>query len=104
MSEQKKKQIEVYATEFSMYSIEGNLAEAVEFLKGISERCGPTAKVKYGRFDRWDDSYSFQVSTTRLETDAEFENRVAVETKLEAERLQRLQQNAESLGFSLVKK
>lgn len=104
MSAPEKRQVEVYVTEFSMYSIEGDLAKAVEFLKEISVRCGPTAKVKYGQFDRWDDSHSFQISTTRLETDEEFKKRVTMEAMLEEQRLQRLQQSAESLGFSLVKK
>ena len=71
--------------DISLYDLEGDLAEAIQFLKALEEdttrHVNLKLEISYARYH--DDSEKLKLTGERLETDREFKDRMALEARKE---------------------
>jgi hypothetical protein len=80
----------IKVSDISGYDLDGKtLAEAAKYLAELAEEYGAEAVLDWGQHDGYSESYSYEIRTTRLETDNEYETRLADEKRMKDFREQR---------------
>lgn len=92
-----RKKITVDVEDLSLWEFEGTLDDIKRRVNDLYEKYGGDARISYGQYDRWDDSYSFRVSVTRDETDEERDKRLKEEKAAKDSREERERKELASL-------
>lgn len=101
-----KQHITENVADIGCYSLDGSISDAIQLLKNMAERYGEDAYLDYGQHYKYDESYSYAVKVSRLETDKEFAARCAgiesVRKVQHQEDMKRLEELAKRLNVQIV--